>query len=256
MERETFTYLVSNPTELSAQDVAYLENLVEQYPFCSLGYTLLAKGHANTGNELATTTLHKAAAYALSRNALRKLLSGEFPASRPTYSSINDLIEGRLPEQKYERKYARDEPVEVIPKAAEPEQSLKGFGLDYSDVLIHEDAKKGAPIDEEKEERGEIVARLQQQQLDIIDRFIAAEPRIGPFRATPGKPEEEPEDLLQKRQPTIGGGGLVTESFAKILIKQGKLEQAIGIYEKLSLKNGGKSAYFAQKIEELKRQLP
>lgn len=248
MERETFTYLVSNPTGLTARDVAYLERLVEQHPFCSLAYTLLAKGHADTGNELATTTLHKAAAYALSRNALRKLLSGEFPAPRAPFSSVRDLLEGRLPE----RKAARGEPVEEAPKPP-TEQPLKGFGLDYSDVLINEEVNKNPVVEEEK--RGEVVARLQQEQLDIIDRFIAAEPRIGPLRATPGKPDEEPEDLLQKRQPSGEGGSLVTESFAKILTKQGKLEQAIGIYEKLSLKNPGKSAYFAQKIDELKSQL-
>jgi hypothetical protein len=247
MERETFTYLVSNPAELTARDVAYLEQLVEQHPFCSLAYTLLAKGHADTGNELATITLRKAAAYALSRNALRKLLSGEFPAPRAPFSSVRDLLEGRLPERK-----TVQEPTGEAPKPSE-EQPLKGFGLDYSDVLINEEVNKSPVVEEEK--RGELVARLQQEQLDIIDRFIAAEPRIGPLRATPGKPDEEPEDLLQKRQPTVGGnGGLVTESFAKILTRQGKLEQAIGVYEKLRLKNPEKSAYFAQKIEELRSQ--
>ena len=249
MERETFTYLVSNPAGLTARDVDYLDDLVEQYPFCSLAYTLLAKGHADTGNELATTTLRKAAAYALSRNALRKLLSGEFPAPRQPYSSVRELLEGRLPE----RKTAREEPTEEVPKSPD-EQPLKGFGLDYSDVLLNEEGKKTPAVEEEK--RGDLVARLQQEQLDLIDRFIAAEPRIGPLRATPGKPDEEPEDLLQKRQLTVGsGGGLVTESFAKILTRQGKLEQAIEVYEKLTLKNGEKSAYFAEKIEELKNQL-
>lgn len=248
MERETFTYLVSHPAELTARDVAYLERLVEEYPFCSLAYTLLAKGHADTGNDLATTTLRQAAAYALSRNALRKLLSGEFPTPRPSYSSVRELLEGRLPE----RKLAREEPTEETPKPVE-EQPLKGFGLDYSDVLLNEEGRKTPVVEEEK--RGDLVARLQQEQLDLIDRFIAAEPRIGPLRATPGKSDEEPEDLLQKRQLTGGGGGLVTESFAKILTRQGKLEQAREVYEKLSLKNPEKSAYFAQKIEELKRQL-
>jgi len=249
MERETFTYLVSNPAELTARDVTYLERLVEEYPFCGLAYTLLAKGHADTGNELATTTLRKAAAYALSRNALRKLLSGEVPAPRTSYSSVRELLEGRLPGRK-------TSPEELAAEAPKPpdEQPLKGFGLDYSDVLLNEEGRKSPVVEEEKEKPGKRVARLQQEQLDIIDRFIAAEPRIGPLRATPGKPDEEPEDLLQKRQPT-GGGGLVTESFAKILTKQGKLAQAIEVYEKLSLKNPEKSAYFAQKIEELKSQL-
>jgi hypothetical protein len=45
---------------------------------------------------------------------------------------------------------------------------------------------------------------------------------------------------------------IATETMAEVLIKQGKPEQAIQIYEKLSFINPSKSAYFAAKIEELK----
>jgi hypothetical protein len=44
----------------------------------------------------------------------------------------------------------------------------------------------------------------------------------------------------------------LTETMATVLIKQGKYEKAIEIYQKLSLLNTAKSAYFAAKIEELK----
>jgi hypothetical protein len=253
MERESFSYLISNPHDLSPPDVSYLEAVVRQFPFCGLAYSLLAKGYASTGNETepATQALRKAAAYALSRNALRKLLSGEFPATRPTYST--DALEGRLPEPTYPRKYPKEapEPPEPAPRA---EQPLRGFGLDYSDVLFNEEGKKSASPAEEAEKPLAVVARLQQEQLNIIDRFIAAEPRLGPLRATPGKSDEEPEDLLQKRQPNAATGP-VTESFAQILVRQGKVGQAIEVYEKLCLKKPEKTAYFAQKIDELKAQL-
>lgn len=45
---------------------------------------------------------------------------------------------------------------------------------------------------------------------------------------------------------------VVTEAMAEVLIKQGRPEQAIQIYEKLSFINPSKSAYFAAKIQELK----
>ncbi|MFT4152536.1 hypothetical protein [Parafilimonas sp.] len=47
-------------------------------------------------------------------------------------------------------------------------------------------------------------------------------------------------------------GDVVTETMAEVLIKQGKPEQAVKIYEKLSFINPSKSVYFAAKIEELK----
>jgi len=45
---------------------------------------------------------------------------------------------------------------------------------------------------------------------------------------------------------------VLTEAMAEVLVKQGKREKAIEMYEKLSLLNPSKSAYFAAKIESLK----
>ncbi len=45
---------------------------------------------------------------------------------------------------------------------------------------------------------------------------------------------------------------VITESMAEVFALQGKRQKAIGIYQKLSLLNPGKSAYFAAKIENLK----
>jgi len=44
---------------------------------------------------------------------------------------------------------------------------------------------------------------------------------------------------------------ILTEAMAEVLLKQGKNEDAIGLYRKLSLINPSKSAYFAAKIEQL-----
>ncbi|MEP6615870.1 MAG: hypothetical protein ABJA57_04795 [Ginsengibacter sp.] len=45
---------------------------------------------------------------------------------------------------------------------------------------------------------------------------------------------------------------VITEAMADVLIKQDKIGKAIEMYEKLSLNNPSKSAYFAAKIERLK----
>ncbi len=45
---------------------------------------------------------------------------------------------------------------------------------------------------------------------------------------------------------------IITETMAEVLMKQGKPQQAIEIYEKLSFNNPSKSAYFAAKIAEIK----
>jgi hypothetical protein len=45
---------------------------------------------------------------------------------------------------------------------------------------------------------------------------------------------------------------MLSESFAKLLVNQGKKKMAQEIYEKLSLKFPDKRAYFADLIEKLK----
>jgi hypothetical protein len=46
---------------------------------------------------------------------------------------------------------------------------------------------------------------------------------------------------------------IVTEAMAEVWLKQGKKEKAIAVYNKLSLQNPAKSAYFASLIEQLKQ---
>lgn len=245
MQRDTFSYLVANPAELTDSDVAYLDELVERFPSCQLGYTLLAKAAAQKAtDEAATNALRKAAAYALSRNALRKLLSGEFPP-RLIFSQ-----DAPVP-----RKYIRsDESKPLVPLPVVREESVSPIsalrGLDYSDVLLAEEEEQVASGSTRPEPPDPLQLR-RQEQLSIIDKFIQADPKIGPMRAKRGpQPEEEIEDLSAKR-PSFGGT-LVTESFARILENQGKIDKAIETYEKLSLKFPEKKAYFAEKIAALK----
>jgi len=46
---------------------------------------------------------------------------------------------------------------------------------------------------------------------------------------------------------------IVTETMAEVWLKQGNIEKAIDVYNKLSLQNPSKRAYFAAKIDQLKK---
>ena len=84
-------------------------------------------------------------------------------------------------------------------------------------------------------------------QAELIDRFILANPRIGPVTDRSEKPLED-----ISKQFVEDTGGLVTETLAKIYVTQGYYSKAIDIYERLSLKYPEKSSYFASQIENIR----
>ena len=65
--------------------------------------------------------------------------------------------------------------------------------------------------------------------------------------------DSETEQMIQEIAATSNEAkDIVTEAMAEVLIKQGKFGKAILLYQKLSFLNPNKSAYFANKIEQLK----
>ncbi len=98
--------------------------------------------------------------------------------------------------------------------------------------------------------KGLDLTEKQQKQQDIIDRFLKENPRI----SSPKEPvaaSDTPEIIDNSVEED---NDLVSETLADILLKQGKTQKALGIYEKLCLKYPEKSSYFAEKIEQIKQQ--
>jgi len=89
----------------------------------------------------------------------------------------------------------------------------------------------------------------QKRQQLIIQGFMKKNPRIS-------RQESNVEPIVinvSGRVAESGTGLIETEAFAKILLRQGKTEKAIDLYQKLILKNPEKRNYFAKKLSELYR---
>ncbi|MCB0737498.1 MAG: hypothetical protein KDC92_08290 [Bacteroidetes bacterium] len=81
---------------------------------------------------------------------------------------------------------------------------------------------------------------------DLIDEFLVSNPKISPRSQTIQEQNFE-ESLLQD-------DNLVSETLAKIFIKQNRINDAIAMYQKLQLKDPTKSSYFARQIAELEKK--
>lgn len=122
-------------------------------------------------------------------------------------------------------------------------------------------------IDEEKEEKFEVspindlenpkketekIEKLnlnKPEKVELIDKFLANNPRIIPSRDFMSTDSAAMHSVLSDEDE------LFSETLAKIYIKQGYFEKAIFAYEKLCLKYPEKSIYFAGQIEKINELL-
>ncbi len=122
-----------------------------------------------------------------------------------------------------------------------------------------EDEIKEIPVQQLPERLQEIVLNREVQeindpkrieQINLIDSFIEKSSFIARRYRSLNEEENPQNDLTDSYQ--FAPQDLVTENLAKIMVRQGKTDKAIDIYEKLVLKNPQKKAYFATCIEKLK----
>jgi hypothetical protein len=89
---------------------------------------------------------------------------------------------------------------------------------------------------------------------DLIDSFLRRTPQGAARRrslpAHPSSADEEQTDLSGPSTRVVPD--LASENLAQILVRQGKIERAIAIYERLMVKHPEKMAYFAAQIDSLR----
>ncbi len=109
-------------------------------------------------------------------------------------------------------------------------------------------------IDEIKlKEKKEISDQHKKEQIALINNFIEKEPILTKkFIETDPDAKRVIEDLSVSS--TSLSEDVISETLAKLMVKQGRNQKAIDIYKKLIWKFPQKKTYFAEQIENLKRE--
>jgi hypothetical protein len=260
VNKDTFLHLLQPTTFISASDTTALEEVVQTYPYCQLAHFLVAKAQQHQESSQVSEKVKKAAVYAVNRNVLKKLLLIKPTVTAPKNSaSVENTPQPTYPDA--------PEISEVAEKIAEPELTIERSEvslLEQESVqpTVQSEERQPAesetavnPNDSQKTEEPVTIniRRIDKtQQSELIDSFIKNEPRISSLQKGSKQQPESAQDLSEKS--IMLPSGVISENLAGIMIKQGKTDKAIDIYEKLILKYPQKKAYFAEKIENLKNK--
>lgn len=161
------------------------------------------------------------------------------PASAEDYFLQQGIhVSGTLPERN-EIAPVHTVPETIIDLEEDKEKSLMVV-MSFAEWLKHISSKNQKAKEEEAEQKA-LKAMWQQQKLAA---------------ANEEESEEIPEQVFEMAVNSISRKDeLVSESLAEVYARQGKKEKAIDMYQKLSLLNPEKNAYFAAKIENLQKDL-
>ena len=263
------------PERLKGEVVKDMEQLVADYPYFAIGQALLAIAYQNTGDERYDSQLKHTAALMPNRDKLRlfTLIAKHRLESEPDIPALPDEFLPTAPETEAptDNVFSNIEPIEAKEEKNTgiirekvfiiPEINLSGSHEElYAEMALLEEKRKS--LDELKtiiaNRLKELEAEKQRKETEeekpkklsrkeLIDKFILENPSIS-------RPNAEFYNPISVAQNSIiDQENIVSETLGKIYEKQGYIEKAISIYEKLCLKYPEKSRYFAAQIERLKK---
>lgn len=258
MNISDLTYLLNKPETTNEKQTIALENVVLQFPYFQAARALHLKGLYNQESFRYNYELKKTAAYTTDRTILFEFITSD------NFTAIQQEKIDEIQRSLLDIEVHHIEEVIVLPEIettatpketeiTEPtsEEKLEiGKPLPFTPSERHSfqewlQLTKLSPIEREIEEKTIQNDPEKQKKIDIIDKFIEANPKIAPVKETTKPPANISKSI---EEPTH----LMTETLAKVYLEQKKYTKAIQAYEILILKYPEKSSFFADRINEIK----
>ena len=282
MQKEKFQQYLYNQESLERADISELKEVLKEYPwFSSASIFLLVCSRLQSAPDF-NQLLKKHSFNITDRKLLSKLLHSGFDHSGPT----DDLQEDKNESQElHSRISGIFDTVEMDNSAIEnhydaqtPSVLIDDSLLDFSysakktdsaiieknvfEVFVSDDSLNiNAEDDEDKPDKisgknfdhwieklgsGSEIEKSPYKKHQIIESFIHSDPGVIRADKVSAIQGDVSKDSAEENE------GFITDTLAKIYVKQGLYNKAIYAYEKLCLKYPEKSIYFATQIEEIR----
>lgn len=276
-----FTYLLVNPDAINDRQTTELEVVLSEFPYFQSARAIRLKGLYNQNSFRYNLELKKTAAQTTDRTVLFDFITSEvFRGFQNDYFGVKEreiydievydseviTVNSLTVEQKREQSVLTSIQQAGIQEQKEVKELTTFFEeedksaeepqpVTFSRAEVHSfeewlQLTKFRPIKREdtvqKEEKVEEIPPEKRKKLELIDKFIEANPKIIPDKNAPLT-----SSFIEDNKPE--GTVLMTETLAKIYLEQKKYQKAIEAYEILILKYPEKSRLFADRIENIKK---
>lgn len=256
---------------LQKEDIAHLLKLHESFPFFQIPKVLLAKFEFEKSEGRSTELLHWASLTSPDRSWLKMMIESDTPfrfLENKIAENVETFSNSRPPNQKsfilegFEKSLVPEPTQEVDPDIRAKilkklEENLNSRKDQNSNQNIEEPENPPKPkkrrVNDDlienirKREKKEIVDEKKKEQIDLIKAFSKKEFKL----ATLKEMEDFQKQADLSENSTHLHPTLLSESYAKLLVKQGKKQKAKEIYQKLMVKFPDKNIYFADLIKAL-----
>ena len=270
MNRETLDNLIENYDSHDEILISKMALLIEKYPYFQLPRFFYAKSLKDQNKNDIDMALNQLALYTADRSIIKQNLESKYRHQKKIKSEIKNVettfkdtneskIESKLGLPRDKQSQSRKMPIHTgeikvkktkknktetkkseprLKKSSPPSVDIKLNFLDW--IQFTQEKQNQTTLSKEADKAGPL-----SEKIHIIDRFLKANPKIPPGGKNESNNYSLEEDLYSNE--------LMTETLAKVLVKQKKYKKAISAYKILSLKYPEKNVFFAGKIQEIRK---
>jgi len=264
-----YTYLINKPDAINERHHASLEKVIEEFPYFQSARVLRLKHLYNQDSFKYNFALKVAAAFTTDRSVLFDFITsnsfvtvqnGYYEQKLAELLNINvvgsEVIDTTiLPTGSANIDTLEQSILSSIKESNQPEENTEvkleiGKPLDFTINEKHSfqewlQLSRFKPIERTSSENTVSENDDKKKKIDIIDKFLEANPKIPPI--TKDTVQVAPEPIIEDKSY------LMTETLARVYLEQKKYSRAIQAYEILILKYPEKSSFFADRISEINK---